>query len=120
MTASGKPRRAAAAGGAALQEQWRSLDGMLDSLAKRARGYAAADGDEESAAPVAGVEGPALSALRQERDQLRRLLASAHAELRAARGEIREMRERLRVQHNAEVSRGPLAAWWTRWLRLLR
>jgi hypothetical protein len=111
---------------AALTEQWRSLDTMLDKLATRTRGYAAA-GDDEDDVPQPAVVGTAsalsqLAAMQRERDQLRRLLARANADLRAARAELGELRARAGARGGGRAAgqgrvqvRNPLAAWWLRW-----
>ena len=98
---------------AALDDQWRSLDSLIDGMARRARGYASGAADESDddsgAEPVAPGAAAQISTLRAERDQLRRLLATANSELRAAHAEIRALRAL--PQH----SRGVLAQWWVRW-----
>jgi hypothetical protein len=104
---------------AALTEQWRSLDTMLDKLATRTRGYATAAGDDEDDVPQPAVVGTAsalsqLAAMQRERDQLRRLLARSNADLRAARAELGELRARAGGGRAAAPVRNPLVAWCLR------
>ena len=126
MAARSRPARSArsSAAGVSLQEQWRSLDGLLDTMARRTRSYAP-DAEEEDV-PASAAAGDAaaqgqIAALRGERDQLRQLLAGAHAELRTAQAEIRDLQARLGgAAAGAAVPRSALAEWWSRWLQRLR
>lgn len=113
---------------AVLQEQWRSLDSLLDSMAQRTRSYAATNAEEDDVADLAAASGAASSqevvTLRRERDQLRRLLAASNDDLRTARAEIRTLRLRLGEARSAATAvpvppRLRLAEWWTRWLQRL-
>ena len=107
---------------AVLKEQWRSLDSLLDTMAQKTRTYVAT-AEEDDVADVAQIAAPsqAMLVLRQERDRLRGLLATANNDLRAARAEIHELRSRLGQADAAPApARAALSGWWSRWLQRLR
>jgi hypothetical protein len=80
-----------------LDDQWRSIDNVLDSLAQRSRARRGSDEEEEPAFPAPSAS-PELEGLRlrldevtRERDELRERLVATERRLRSARATIRRL-----------------------------
>jgi chromosome segregation ATPase len=96
------PQRSATASDTELDDQWRSIDGVLQSLAQRSRARRGSDEDEieEPALRTATTSRHSGGALRRrleevtrERDELQVRLAAVSRQLRSARARLKRLEQ---------------------------
>lgn len=117
-------QRVAAVAGTELDEQWRSIDSVLDTLAQRSRARRGSDEEELEEKPLrAAPRSKAveeqlrlrLEAAVAERDRLAERLALTERRLRSARAAIRRLEQA--PAPAAPVTEGRVPTIWLRAVR---